>query len=352
MADKVGIGILGCGRVVSGPYRPVLEALLAKQQIEVTLACDLLPERQEFMHEAFGAQRFTTDPVEVIHSDAVDLVLVLTPPGEHARLVLAALEAGKHVLVEKPPALSLEEGRRLVETSHRVQRHLVCAPFVTLSPTFQGMCRRLRQGDIGKVLSARAIYGWAGPDWGKWFYRPGGGGPLFDLGVYNLTTLTGFLGPARRVMAMAGIAIPQRIVDGEPTRVEIEDNMHLLLDFGDSVMAVVTTGFTIQQLRCPAIELYGSTGTMQMLGADWMPDGYELWQNPVGAWRLAGESEPNWHYADGLRHAVECILTDATPILTPEHALHVLEIMLKAQVAGREGKAQYLETTFVPPTFA
>ncbi len=73
---------------------------------------------------------------------------------------------------------------------------------------------RASAGEIGGLLSARARYGWAGPGWGRWFYEPGGGA-LFDLGVYNVTSLCGFFGPARRVTAMTGVAIPERIVDGE-----------------------------------------------------------------------------------------------------------------------------------------
>src|ERR671928_107774 len=73
---------------------------------------------------------------------------------------------------------------------------------------------------------------------------------------------------AKRVTAMTGTAIPERVVDGELMRVESEDNAHVLIDFGESVFAVVTTGFTIQQYRTPGIEIYGSTGVIQMVGED------------------------------------------------------------------------------------
>jgi predicted dehydrogenase len=112
---------------------------------------------------------------------------------EHGPITRAALEAGKHVLVEKPMAVSLEEARELVELAKRSPGYLVCAPYVILSPTFQTIGRRVRRGDVGKIFSARARYGWAGPSWSEWFYRPGGG-CLFDLGVYCITSLTGLIG--------------------------------------------------------------------------------------------------------------------------------------------------------------
>ena len=97
------------------------------------------------------------------------------------------------------------------------------------------------------------------------------------------------------------------------------------------------------------MEIYGTTGTIQMLGDDWDPDGYELWQNSVGAWKVFKETDPNWPWADGLRHLVECIRKGERPLVTPEHALHVLEIILKAQQSGREGRALAIESTFAPP---
>ena len=92
---------------------------------------------------------------------------------------------------------------------------------------------------------------------------------------------------------MSGIAVPERIVDGARLVPDVDDNFQLVLDHGDGVFSSLTTGFTIQQLRTPALELYGSTGTIQMLGADWQPDGFELWENAVGAWTLMPESAPD-----------------------------------------------------------
>jgi predicted dehydrogenase len=350
MTQPVKIGIIGCGNVMARPYMSIIERLRCRGLVEVVAACDKSEARGSFVREKFGITNFTTDFRRIIESDEVDLVLVLTSMPEHGPLARAALEAGKHVLVEKPMAVTLPEAAELVELAKHSSGYLMCAPHIILSPTYRTLWQRLRRGDIGQVLSARAFYGWAGPSWGQWFYRPGGGA-LFDLGVYNVTSLTGLLGPVKRVMAMTGVAIPERLVEGQMMQVEVEDNAHVLLDFGKSVFAVVTTGFTIQRYRCPAIELYGSIGTMQMMGDDWDPEGYELWQNEVGAWQIFEETDPAWPWTDGLRHLVECIQQQTPPLNTPEHAYHVLEIMLKAQESGRDGQAKLIESTFSPPMF-
>ena len=341
----VRIGIVGCGNVL-GAYRAAIDRLRAQGAAEVTIACGRESQRRSACAE-LRIDRFTTDEGQVLASPDVDLVVVLTSMRDHARLARAALAAGKHVVVEKPLGTSLPEAAALIEAAGKAPGRLVCAPFTVLSPTFQAIARRLRRGDIGTPCSARARYGWSGPSWSDWFYRPGGG-CLFDLGVYSLTSLTGLLGPVERVMAMAGVAIPERLVNGRMVRVEAEDNAQVLLDFGAGAFGVVTTGFTIQQYRGPALEVYGSEGTIQMLGDDWDPDGYELWQNAAGCWQLFPETVPDWSWTDGLRHLVDCIHSGAPPVVTPAHAFHVLEVMVKAQQSGREGRALPVESRFPP----
>lgn len=347
MTQPIRIGIVGCGRVMRGPYMRLIETLRIRNLVEVVVACDIKTELEAVVKEEFGIAKFSSDYRQVVESEEVDLVLVLTSMREHGPITLAALEAGKHVLVEKPMSVDLAEAARIVALSKTSPGYLVCAPHVILSPTYQTMWQRIKRGEIGQVLSARANYGHAGPTWGPWFYQPGGGA-LFDLGVYNVTSLTGFIGPVQRVTAMAGVAIPERVVDGQMIEVEAEDNAHVLLDFGDSVFAVVSTGFTLQKYRCPAIEIYGSQGTIQMLKDDWDPDGYELWQNEVGAWQIFAETDPNWPWTDGLRHLVESIQNQVEPLISPDHAYHVLEVMLKAQEAGRDGQAKQIESTCPP----
>jgi len=346
--EPVRIGVVGCGNVLEVGYMPIIERLRARGLAELVMACDRRAELREAVMESCRVAHFTVDYHELVESPAVDLVLILTSMPLHAPISRAALLAGKHVLVEKPLATTLEEGLELVELAGRSPGHLVPAPHVILSPTFRTIARRIRRGDVGKPLLARARYGWTGPSWGRWFYQKGGGA-LFDLGVYNLTSLTGLLGPACRVSAMAGVAIPERIVDGEPIRVEAEDNAHVLLDFGDGVLGVVTTGFTMQQYRSPCLEVYGSSGTIQMLGDDWDPEGYELWQNELGAWQVYAETDPGGPWAAGLEHLVDCILDGSRPLITPEHACHVLEIMLAAQAAAQDGRTHGLETRFELP---
>jgi predicted dehydrogenase len=347
-ASPVRLGVIGCGSVLFGPYRPEIRALAAAGAIRFVIACDVRPEAEAAVRSEFGVERFTTRPEEAVAALDVDVVMILTPPAGHAALAMAGLEAGKHVLVEKPMALDLESARRLVDAAQAVNRCLVCAPFVTLSATHRRIAALLDAGTIGRILSVRAVAGTAGPSWGRWFYEGPGGGPLFDLGVYSLTAMVNLVGPVRRVSAISSIAVPERVVDGEPMRPALEDNFQVALDFGGGTLGVLTTGFTMASLRTPAFELFGSDGTIQMLGADWEPAGFDLWRNDVGAWELVPESDPGWNYAAGLRHLVEHLVDGADMTVSPELAQHVLEVMLLAVEAGRDGVTRTLTTTLPP----
>jgi predicted dehydrogenase len=340
------MGIIGAGNVLEA-YVPQCEKLRGRGLAELIKVCGRAGQKERAL--ALGAPKFTTSEIEILEDAAIDLVILLTSMPDHARAASAALRAGKHVLLEKPLATTLDAGRELLKAAQSAIGTLVCAPFTTLSPTFQTMARRIAAGDIGKPHMARARYGWAGPWWAEWFYKPGGG-CLFDLGIYPITSLTGLLGPARRVTAFAGVAIPEREINGRRILVEAEDNAQLLIDFGGCYGAVMS-GFTMQQYRNPAVEIYGGTGTIQMLGDDWDPEGYEIWQNAAGCWQVFKETAPDWPWSDGLRHFVECLHAGKTPIVTKEHAFHVLEIILKAQQSAKEGRALTIESSFTPLKF-
>ena len=186
-----------------GPYRPEIQDLIAAGTARLIVACDVRPEVEAAVRAEFGVGRFTTQPADVLAAADVDAVMVLTPPADHAELATAALEAGKHVLVEKPMALDLGSARRMVDAARSADRRLVCAPFVTLSATHRRIAELVDAGTIGRILSVRAAAGTAGPSWGRWFYEEPGGGPLFDLGVYSLTAVIDLVGPVRRVTAVS-----------------------------------------------------------------------------------------------------------------------------------------------------
>src|SRR5260370_37130189 len=164
MMDRpVRMGIVGCGNVMSGSYMPMIERLRAQGLAEAVAACDVKEEKRLLVRERFGMTRFSTDYRETVSLDEVDLVLVLTSMPAHGPVARAALEAGKHVLVEKPMAVTLEEAAGLGELARGGPGLLLPAPHPLLRPTYQTPWQPLHPGGIGPGRSARAPHVRSGP---------------------------------------------------------------------------------------------------------------------------------------------------------------------------------------------
>lgn len=350
MSASVTIGVIGCGSVAQNAYLPLVVNLRSQGKVAEIVGCDVDPQRLEDVQRKFGVGRITTDPDEIINDPTIDIVVILTSMPEHGALTIKALGAGKNVLVEKPMATTLEEGRRVLAAAEASSGMLVCAPHVQLSPDFQEMYAAVDSGKVGRPLLGRARYGWDGPDWSKWFYAPGGG-PLFDLGVYNVTSLTGLIGPARRVTCLSTLTRPERVVEGDLIQVQTDDTFQIVIEHEGGALSTVTTAFGMQKYRGAAVEVYGLEGTIQLMGDDWAPAGLEYWSNEVGAWQVFESAGPYWPWTDGLAHLVDCVIDGEQPYTRPDQAFHVLEIMLAAMRAAETGVTQEIESTFVrqPP---
>lgn len=85
-----------------------------------------------------------------------------------------------------------------------------------------------------------------------------------------------------------------------------------------------------------------------MLGDNWAPDGLQVWQNSVGAWQTYHSRSRSWPWTDWLRHLIDCVQTGRKPCTRPQHAFHVLEILLKAMESAASGTAQEVSSTVEP----
>jgi predicted dehydrogenase len=172
-----------------------------------------------------------------------DMMVTTTDMQQHGQLNKKALMAGKHVWSEKPMANTYAEGKALLDLARSKKLRLWGAPTVVNSPQFAFMSKCIQEGKLGLVSSAHGQYGHTGPTWSAFFYEKGGGS-MPDLGVYNIASLTGLLGPARSVMAMLSIVKPERTVDDKgKIKVEAEDNAHILMRHDKNVISHVMCGF-------------------------------------------------------------------------------------------------------------
>jgi predicted dehydrogenase len=352
-ADKLKVAIIGCGSV-SGVYLP---HLTRAPFVEVVSCCDIIYERAQKRAAEFKIPNSYPHIDKLLAGVPFDLMITTTDMQEHGRLNKQALEAGKHVWSEKPMANTYKEGKALLDFAKSKGLRIWGAPAVVNSPQFAFMSKAIREGKLGKVSCAHANYGHLGPTWSAFFYEKGGGS-LPDLGVYNLATLTGLLGPAKSVMAMTSIVTPQRTVDNKGTvKVEAEDNAMVLMDHGEGILSHVQCGFNYfdpyghegKGQNQHTITIWGTKGNMGLVGYDWAPFGVDLATSFTEPPVRHVEDPATYVWQQGATVISEALLKGTEPLIAVEHALHVLEIIEAARESGKNGKKINLQSTFKFP---
>ncbi|SEC64209.1 Gfo/Idh/MocA family oxidoreductase [Paenibacillus sp. GP183] len=353
--SKVKVGIIGCGNI-SSIY---LKNCPNFEHLDLIACADLDMERAKARAAEFGLPHaYSVD--ELLADPQIQIVINLTIPAAHAEVCIKSLEAGKHVYVEKPLAVTREEGQRILELASSKGLLVGSAPDTFLGGGIQTCAKLIQDGLIGTPVAATAFMMSRGHE--SWhpapeFYYELGGGPMFDMGPYYLTALIALLGPIHRVTGSTRITFPERTITSQPkagTKIEVKTPTHITgtIDFDNGAIATITTSFDIMVgTELPHLEIYGSTGTLRV------PDP-NTFGGPVKL-RRAGSKE--WEeislthrYADnarglGVADMAHAILTGVPHRASGELGYHVLEAMHGFHDASAEGKHYIMKSTCSKP---
>lgn len=346
--NKIRLAFLGAGDVAQRDYLPELDRLA--ERVELVAVCGRTPERTRAVAEQYHASAWFTDYDRMLAEAEFEAVINLTPIQAHAATTLAALEAGKHVYTEKPVAGTIAEARRLQTAAQQHKRKLVCAPCVMLFPQVRYAQQLLAENALGEIYLARAVIHMGVPPWQGYASDPGpffarGGGPAVDMGVYPLHALTGLLGPVQRVSAMSSRTRTSFVpvdgpVAGQTVPVEVDDNWQMTLDLGGARLATLDANNCAHTTHAPHLEIFGLNGTLALNLLD--VSAPVKVQPAGGAWtevalpRTGRASGPD--HLLGIEHLVDCIEHDRVPVLSVEHALHVVEIIEQAERSAQTGQ--------------
>lgn len=355
MSGPVGVGIIGAG-VISTQY---LDNLTKAGDVEVHMIADLDLDRARSRADEYGvAGSGSVD--DLLARDDIEIVLNLTIPAAHAPVATACVDAGKHVWTEKPFALNRDEGGALLARAVERNLRVACAPDTVLGPGVQTARRLLEQGAIGEPISALTMFQVSGPE--TWHPSPEflyahGGGPLFDMGPYYLTTLVQLLGPITRVDARGTRARTERVIGSGPkagTRfpVEVPTNVAALYETAAGHIAQSTFSFESPLPRVGVVEITGTEGTLVLPD----PNGFD---GEITIWRagMMPDDEPERHPAVGhgmtrglgVVELARAIRAGVPERASGELALHVLDIMQSTEQSTESGEAITLVTSASQP---
>jgi predicted dehydrogenase len=351
---KIKVGVIGCGSV-SGSYLPVLAA---SPYVELVSACDLILERAQARAQKFNIPNVYPNIDEMLKGPKFEFLVNLTSMPSHYPVNLKGLQAGLNVWSEKPLSVHSSDARKLVALAQEKKLGFWGAPITILSPQFKFMAETLASGKLGKVTAAHAHYGHEGFLWSAWFFQKGGGS-LYDLGVYNVTTLTGLFGPAKAVVGMTSICTPTRkLTDGTEVKVEVSDNDMLIMEHANGVLSHVQSGYNYGsadghsgKTDMYTIDLFGTQGDMHLCGYDWGPHGVDVATLKEPRKRYV-EDPAGYQWQIGAAHIAECLATGKPTIMSMDHAYHVLEVMEGCHISAQTGKRVPLNSTFKWPIFS
>lgn len=364
----IKIGLVGCGSVSQRGILPHLSQDDISDKLRLSAVCDTVRERAEACKNRFKADKYYIDYEEMLSDGGLDAVTIATPTQLHYKQALQATRAGISIHLNKPMTLTLKEADDLLNERDRAGVRLVVSPGIAFSSDVQRVRDLLGEGIVGKVYWVRSGATSEGHETeefrrsgdamtavdSSWYYRRGGG-PLYDMGVYALHLVTGVLGPAKRVAALSGIGLSQRKVLGKDVKVEMDDNTVMLLDFGDATFAMLHSAFCSGDGEpFSRLHVAGSAGALE-LGHEKL----EVWGSRISDWHRIEGLPRRLPYVSGIHleieeahifsdimHLVDCVGNDKTPVISGEHARHVVEIIEKAYLAAKGGTVEELSTGF------
>ena len=352
--NKTGIGIIGCGNI-SSIY---LENLTKNfDNVEVIAVADINEEAARSQAEKFGVKNVLTVD-EILAREDISIIVNLTIPKAHYDICKQALEAGKHVYVEKPLSLTTEQGMELKKLADEKGLYAGGAPDTFLGGGIQSCIKMIQDGEIGTPVGATINMACRGHEtWHpapEFYYKPGGG-PLLDMGPYYITCLVSMLGPVKNVMGNAKISFAERTITSEPKNgeiIKVETPTHILgiLEFESGVIANMTMSFDTCHSTLPMVEVYGSEGTISV------PDPNTFGGNAVVT-KMGEESkevEPVFGYTENSRGLGVSDMATAIQEGRPARAgieltSHVLEIMNSVLESAKTGQRIELKTTCARP---
>jgi predicted dehydrogenase len=249
-------GLIGCGDIAA---KRVAAALRDVPGSRLDAVSRRQAEKAEEFAGRFGARRWHASWEELIASE-VDAIYIATPVDLHARMAIAAAQAGKHVLCEKPMALDVGECDRMVAAADASGVKLGVAYYRHFYPIVQRLKALLKEGAIGAPVTAQAdCFGEFDPgpdDPRRWIVDKGqsGGGPMFDVGCHRLEVFTNLFGAVAEVRGVvARVALSRNV----------EDTGVAVLRFEGGPVATVRVSHAIGEAR-DSLEVYGRTGSVHI----------------------------------------------------------------------------------------
>ncbi len=337
------VGIIGCGNI-SETY---FNCKNIYNNIEVISCADIDNNLSKKSGEKFNIKSESVD--DILSNTEVEIIINLTIPSAHKKIIIDSLNSGKHCFTEKPLAMNFNEGQEIASLAKQKKLFVGSAPDTFLGATGQKARGLIEKNILGKVVlgtfnvMSRGMEDWhPNPDF---FFKPGAG-PVFDLGVYYITQLVNLLGPVKSINSISGTAYTERKITsqpryGEKIKVETPTTLMGVLEFHSDVKIQFFCSWDVWKHNHSNIELYAHDGTMILPDPNFFSGDILLSKNDSDWQKINNDDmllgKPNKQDNDGknianyrgigLSDMINAISQNINPRCSLDLSLHVLEVM-------------------------
>jgi predicted dehydrogenase len=360
MDKKVRVGIIGCGGIANGKHMP---SLAKQEDVEMVAFCDIIEERAVEAAEEFGTEdaKVYTDYKELLKDKTIDVVHVCTPNRSHGFITVDSLEAGKHVMCEKPMAKTYAEAKEMLEASKRTGKKLT----IGYQQRWRGDSLYLKtaceNGELGDIYYARAIAlrRRAVPTWGVFLNEyEQGGGPLIDIGTHALD-LTLWMMDNYKPKMVVGTSYKKlghqtetanAWGDWDPDKFTVEDSAFgfIVMENGATIVLESSWALNVADPSEAVTLICGDKGGADMLDGlriNYVKNGRQVIEKPdFEAGGVAFYEGKSASPSDiECRAWIDAVKNDTEVRTKPEQALVVTQILEAIYESAKTGKPVYFE---------
>lgn len=340
---KTKVALLGAGFIadihIESYHRFVPDA-------EVVAVFTRKPDRAKAFAKKHRIARWFSDLDQAIAESGCDVVDVCLPNFLHHRAVTTAARAGKHVIIEKPLAMTLEQADDMIAVCQANGRKLMYAEELCFAPKYERVRKLVREGAVGNIYQMRQCEKHSGPH-SDWFYdiKQSGGGALMDMGCHGVAWFRWMLGGRPKIMSVQA-HMQNGLIHKKRTRAE--ENSVCLVEFEGGAIGIAENSWAKHGGMDDRVEVYGKGGVIYAdlfvgnSALTYSEKGYGYAMEKAGStkgWTFTIFEEAfNQGYPQELKHFIECVREDKTPLVTGEDGRAVLEILFAAYASAGAGR--------------
>jgi len=327
---RVGIGFIGAGGIANTYADQLIHIPNAKL---VAVASRTEKHAIEFA-QRFGIKRWYTNYLDLLRQDDVDAVIVCTPPYLHAANSVAAAEAGKDIMCDKPLATNLSDADKMISSAKKTGVKLMYGETERFNPIWRRCKELLDQGALGKpilIRTYRCMSMYAYPPWKAWLRDPEkqGGGAVMES-CHDLYIVRWFMGEVQRVYVESGT-----FACDQPA----EDSCLFLLRFMNDAIGSVAASWCKKSGFESKVDILGTEGDLSASGANDYPISLVSTRDVAHSLELPlGWTFPKYVFMEEFSHFIDCILQDREPLVTGEDGRAILQIVAAAYESEKTGR--------------